>query len=190
MLKRHLALRARLQLQGLINHEDLFFRDNGRPIRDLNHPYDRWRWTLRVTLKARYREPYNARHSCVSWNLMLGKNLLWVAKLHGHSVQTMLDVYAAWIEGSKESALEAIRLVMDRASRARERGGRSRPTAALLQRQRRMEAGPPRAPRAPEFGTGTDPDQPKLRNALRIVWWKGRDSNPRPRHYECRALTS
>lgn len=20
-------------------------------------------------------------------------------------------------------------------------------------------------------------------------WWKGRDSNPRPRHYECRALT-
>jgi hypothetical protein len=26
---------------------------------------------------------------------MLGKNLLWVAKQHGHSVQTMLDVYAA-----------------------------------------------------------------------------------------------
>jgi integrase len=23
-----------------------------------------------------------------------------------------------------------------------------------------------------------------------IIWWKGRDSNPRPRHYECRALTS
>ena len=21
-------------------------------------------------------------------------------------------------------------------------------------------------------------------------WWLGRDSNPRPRHYECRALTS
>jgi hypothetical protein len=23
-----------------------------------------------------------------------------------------------------------------------------------------------------------------------MIWWKGRDSNPRPRHYECRALTS
>ena len=83
VLKRHLVLRARLKLQGKIDHEDLFFRDDGRPIVDLNHPYDRWRWTLRVTLKSRYREPYSARHSCVSWNLMLGKNLLWVAKQHG-----------------------------------------------------------------------------------------------------------
>lgn len=30
--------------------------------------------------EARYREPYNARHSLVSWNLMLGKNLLWVTR--------------------------------------------------------------------------------------------------------------
>jgi hypothetical protein len=30
--------------------------------------------------EARYREPYNTRHSFVSWNLMLGKNLLWVAR--------------------------------------------------------------------------------------------------------------
>jgi hypothetical protein len=50
VLKRHLSLRTRLKLEGLINHEDLFFHDSGRPIRDLNHPYDRWRWTLRVTL--------------------------------------------------------------------------------------------------------------------------------------------
>jgi integrase len=54
--------------------------EDGTPISDLNHPYDRWRWTLLMTLKARYREAYNARHSFVSWNLMLGKNLLWVAK--------------------------------------------------------------------------------------------------------------
>ncbi|GFE91708.1 hypothetical protein GCM10011488_66620 [Steroidobacter agaridevorans] len=52
-----------------------------------------------MTLKARYREPYNARHSFVSWNLMIGKNLLWVAKQHGHSVSTMLETYGAWIEG-------------------------------------------------------------------------------------------
>ena len=47
-------------------------------------------------------DPYNARHSSVSWNLMVGKNPLWVAKQHGHSVQTMLEVYAAWTEGAKE----------------------------------------------------------------------------------------
>jgi len=28
----------------------------------------------------------------MSWNLMIGKNPLWVAKQHGHSVQTTLDV--------------------------------------------------------------------------------------------------
>src|SRR5690606_29313465 len=35
-----------------------------------------------------------------------------VAKQHGHSVQTMLDVYAAWIEGSQDADLEAIRRAM------------------------------------------------------------------------------
>ena len=50
----------------------------------------------------RYREPYNARHSCVSWNLMLGKNLMWCARQHGHSVQVMLTMYGAWIEGSTD----------------------------------------------------------------------------------------
>jgi integrase len=48
-----------------------------------------------MTLKTCYWEPYNARHSFVSWNLMLGKNPLWVAKQHGHSVQTILEVYGA-----------------------------------------------------------------------------------------------
>jgi integrase len=73
VLKRQLALRARLKLAGKIHHNYLFFREDGSPIRDLNHPYDRWRWTLMMTVKARYREPYNARHSCVSWNSCLGR---------------------------------------------------------------------------------------------------------------------
>jgi hypothetical protein len=34
---------------------------------------------------------------------------LWVAKQHGHSVQTMLDAYAAWLEGTTESDLLAIK---------------------------------------------------------------------------------
>jgi integrase len=115
VMKRQLALRARLKLAGKIDHNHLFFREDGTRIRDLNHHYDRWQWTLLMTVKARYREPYNARHSFVSWNLMLGKNLLWVAKQHGHSVQTMRDVYAAWIEGSQEADLDAIRRAMGRA---------------------------------------------------------------------------
>ena len=38
----------------------------------------------------RYREPYNARHSFVSWNLMIGKNPLWCSKQFGHGVQVTL----------------------------------------------------------------------------------------------------
>jgi integrase len=40
---------------------------------------------------------------------MLDKNLLWVAKQHGHSVEVMLSMYAAWIEGATESRLAAIK---------------------------------------------------------------------------------
>jgi integrase len=67
---------------------------------------------LTVSLKGRDREPYNARHSSVTWNLMTGKNPLWVAKQHSHSVQTMLEVYAAWTEGAKDLDIAAIREAM------------------------------------------------------------------------------
>jgi hypothetical protein len=36
-------------------------------------------------------------------NLMLGRNPLFVAQQHGHSVLTMLSVYAAWTRGSPEA---------------------------------------------------------------------------------------
>lgn len=108
VLKRHLALRANLKLAGHIQHEELFFKEDGSPIRNLQYPWVRWRKTL-TRMKVRYRDPYNARHSSVSWNLMIGKNPLWVAKQHGHSVQTMLETYAAWTEGAQESDIEAIR---------------------------------------------------------------------------------
>jgi len=113
VLKRHLVLRARLQLAGKIKHEELFFKENGEPIRNLQYPYVRWRRTLAITLKGRYREPYSARHSSVSRNLMVGKNPLWVAKQHGHSVQTMLDTYAAWTEGAGEAGVAAIKQAME-----------------------------------------------------------------------------
>jgi len=40
---------------------------------------------------------------------MTGRNLLWCARQHGHSVQVMLSMYGAWIEGSTEADIEAIK---------------------------------------------------------------------------------
>lgn len=112
VLERHLAFRAQMKLAGKIRHEFLFFQDDGSPITSLQYPWVRWRYVLNK-MKVRYREPYNARHSSVTWNLMLGKNLLWVAKMHGHSVPTMLETYAAWIEGSTEADVEAIKRAIE-----------------------------------------------------------------------------
>jgi len=57
----------------------------------------------------RYRKPYAARHTSFSWNLIIGRNALLVAKEHGHRPSTMLTVYAAWTEGAPESDTRAIR---------------------------------------------------------------------------------
>ena len=94
---------------SLINHEELFFKDNGDPIRNLQYARVRCKRSLHIMLKDPYREPDNARHSSVSWSLMVGKNPLWVAKQRGHSVHVMLDVYAARTEGAKDSDIAAIK---------------------------------------------------------------------------------
>jgi len=44
---------------------------------------------------------------------MTGKNPLWVAKKHGHSIATMLRAYAAWAEGTAEVDVEAIKRSMN-----------------------------------------------------------------------------
>jgi len=43
---------------------------------------------------------------------MIGRNPLWVAKQHGHSIPTMLRVYAAWTEGATDSDIKAIQRAM------------------------------------------------------------------------------
>jgi hypothetical protein len=43
---------------------------------------------------------------------MLGKNLLWVAKQHGHSVEVMLRMYAAWLDGATAADIQAIKQAM------------------------------------------------------------------------------
>jgi hypothetical protein len=63
--------------------------------------------------------PYHARHSSVTWQLILGKNLLWVAKQHGHSVEVMLRMYAAWLDGATEADIHAIKKAMGKRPDAR-----------------------------------------------------------------------
>jgi hypothetical protein len=43
---------------------------------------------------------------------MIGKNPLWAAKQHGHSVATMLRVYTAWMDSAPESDIAAIKYAM------------------------------------------------------------------------------
>jgi integrase len=93
---------------GKIKHDFVFFRDDGQPMRTLKDAYMRWRHTIEK-LNVRYREPYNARHSCVSWNLMMGKNLMWVARQHGHSVQVMLSMYGACRQTAAPRPLDLVR---------------------------------------------------------------------------------
>lgn len=111
VLRRQLALRDQLRRTGRLRHSHLFFTEDGSPFRSIHESGERWAKTM-ARLGIRPRRPYCARHSCVSWNLMLGKNPLWVARQHGHSVRTMLEVYAAWADGAVESDLAAIRSSM------------------------------------------------------------------------------
>jgi integrase len=110
VLRRQLALRDQVARAGKIDidHQFVFFQEDGAPIVNLSYPYDRWRYVVEETL-ARYREPYNARHSYISWRLMAGHNLLLVAQEDGHSVQTMLSTYAAWTKGATEADVATIR---------------------------------------------------------------------------------
>jgi integrase len=111
ILGAHLAWRESLARQGRINHAALFFTHDFRPIPDAKYAFERWHKTLK-RLPLRYRKPYTARHTSVSWNLMRGKNPLWVAEQHGHRIATMFSVYAAWVQGARECDIAAIRRAM------------------------------------------------------------------------------
>lgn len=79
ILKRHLVFYRHLKARGRINHDQLFFKDDGAPIRNLGHFVKCWRKSSE-RLGLRVRRPYCARHSSVSWNLMIGKNPLFVVR--------------------------------------------------------------------------------------------------------------
>jgi len=161
-----------LKLSGEIEHEHVFFKEDGSAISNLQYPWVRWRRTLR-RLKVRYRDPYTARHSSVSWRLMCGGNPLRVAKNHGHSVQTMLEIYATWIEGAGDEEVSATKQAMESGAFAASRlGGRVGPLTPLP---------------SPEFASGLPVDNQVLGSEQRAsveldgkFWRRERDSNPRP----------
>ncbi len=111
VLRRQLRLRERLAADGKLDHDHVFVSDTGGPMRDLQVAEMRWRKTLR-SLKVRYRRPYTARHSSVSWNLMIGEEQLWVSKQHGHSLVTMARIYAAWADGAVKADIKTIKRSM------------------------------------------------------------------------------
>jgi hypothetical protein len=99
---------------------------------------------------------------------MLGRNPLWVAKQHGHSISTMLSIYAAWVEGALEVDVETIRESMNAgAQRSRVEqpptaGGAALPldlraAAQINARRRRSRERVPASGRRPTHPLAADP---------------------------------
>jgi integrase len=191
VLRRHLALRDECVAAGKIGHQHLFFLEDGRPISDPE--ITRWRWSESLkALGIRRRGPYHARHSSVTWQLMLGKNLLWVAKQHGHSVEVMLRMYAAWLDGATDSDIHAIKHAMERRPATRVAIPAARTAipdvhAAISTVNAAKNAVPQiviRPLKSPEFGSSLaveNGERSKPLNREQIKWRRGWDSNPRRR---------
>jgi integrase len=183
VLSRHLALRREYVSAGKIHHGHLFFLEDGRSISDPE--ITRWRWSESIkALNIRRRGPYHARHSSVTWQLMLGKNLLWVAKQHGHSVEVMLRMYAAWLDSATDTDIYAIKQATERRPATRAAFLDSRAAiSAVNTATNRARLIVIRPPESPEFGSrlavGNSLSDSSLRNDSKIKWRRGWDSNPR-----------
>jgi integrase len=177
VLQRQLALREQLRRAGKLDHEYLFFKANGAPIRNLQYPYTRWRRSLARLPQIRYRKPYCARHSSVSWDLMIGRSALWVARQHGHSIATMLRAYAAWTDGATEADIGAIRAAMARTAPMRDStSARSREPQAARSTIRAFEVERLPASFANGFASGHHRPTAKCVNQLGLIWRRERDS--------------
>jgi hypothetical protein len=111
---------------------------------------------------------------------MLGKNLLWVAKQHGHTVEVMLRMYAAWLEGATEADIHAIKKAMEKKPFARAAFLDSRTAiSAVNTASNRVTQIVIRPLKSPEFGSslavGKDLSDSSLRNASKIKWRRGWD---------------
>jgi hypothetical protein len=156
---------------GRIDHDQLFFRHDGAPIRDLGYLAKCWRKSSE-RLGLRFRHPYCARHTSVSWNLVIGKSPLFVSRQHGHSVTTMWRTYAAWMEGALETDIALIQAAMNRDEPAIERVSNTQVVLTV------------NAP--PVAGWGTRLPTRRAAPAAQVPdkegqkeWRRGWDSNPR-----------
>lgn len=100
--------RALSQLAG----KHVFLRIDGQPWHDLQVQWKRWTATL-MRLGIRYRRPYQMRHTSVTWNLLVGRNPLWVADQHGHGMGVSLKVYAKWLRGTGEAEIERLKRALN-----------------------------------------------------------------------------
>jgi hypothetical protein len=111
---------------------------------------------------------------------MLGKNLLWVAKQHGHSVEIMLRMYAAWLDVATAADIHAIKKAMEKRPAARTAflDSRSAISAVNTVSNRVTQIGI-RPLKSPEFGSslavGKDLSDSSLRNDSKIKWRRGWD---------------
>jgi integrase len=179
VLNRHLALREELVRAGNIDHDFLFFKASGRPLRNLLYPGMRWHRSLTGLKDVRYRRPYTARHTSVSWDLMIGRSALWVARQHGHSIATMLRFYAAWADGAPESDVGRIRATLYSEDPLRRRpmiASQGKPSRSIA-RPFEMEFPPGRF--ATGFATERSQSVAKSLNKNEEDWRRERDSNPR-----------
>jgi hypothetical protein len=115
---------------------------------------------------------------------MLGKNLLWVAEQHGHSVEVMLRIYAAWLEGATDSDIHAIKQAMGKRPATREAIHDSRTAfSALNAAKNHVTQIIIRPLKSPEFGSRLAVGKPgntlSTGNDLEKKWRRGWDSNPR-----------
>lgn len=85
----------------------------GRPVRPETYSDDWRRLVKDAGLPAR--RLHDARHTSVSIMLKAGIPVTEVARWHGHSVATMLAVYAHSPEGTGSSASAALRGALDEA---------------------------------------------------------------------------
>jgi len=168
VLDRQLQLRDAHRRAGKLDHDFIFFKTDGDPIRALDYVYTRWRY-VPESRAIRYREPYHARHTSVTWNLMVGKNWIWVARMHGHSPEVMMKKYAKWIDQSTEEDIDAIRVALAAPARARARALSAVPAVP----NDALES--PRTRAAPGKTWGRLSWRKKTKD-----WRSGRDSNPRP----------
>lgn len=177
VLKRHLTLRERLVQAGAIRHEFVFFQADGAPLVHLSYPYQRWRYVLE-TSGVRYREPYNARHSFISWSLMIGKNMVKLAEEDGHTIQTMLTTYTAWTKGATAADTQLIIQAMEHSPEAPQEIPQSPLTPPALATT--MDDVATTSPKNANKTSWGKLSWRKRKHFNSIKWRSGRDSNPRP----------